>query len=145
MSKLLRIFSGESNKQQNLHCTASRDGARPSMRQKHSYIHVLGLSLDASPHVFSFLFSPTWLRGAHQGTRLVFPRQNIHFQSGVRGELRYIFCPARIASRLRAARLASHEGDGAPLKSLCVFTAAVLRSAHSRCALPTTPAATYRP
>lgn len=84
MSKLLRIFSGESNKQQNLHCTASRDGARPSMRQKHSYIHVL----DASPHVCSFLFSPTWLRAAHQGTRLVFPRQNIHFQSGVRGELR---------------------------------------------------------
>lgn len=59
MSQMLTIFSAESNKQWKLHCTASSDGVRPSMRQKHSYIHVLRLSLDASLHVFSSSFSLT--------------------------------------------------------------------------------------
>lgn len=53
-----------------LHCTASSDGVRPSMRQKHSYIHVRRLSLDASLHVFPFSFSLAQLYSTHQGTRL---------------------------------------------------------------------------
>lgn len=65
-----------------LHCTASSDGVRPSMRQKHSYIHVLRLPLDASLHVFSSSFSLTPLCSTHQGMRLnelstLFPTEHI--------------------------------------------------------------------
>lgn len=55
-----------------LHCTASSDGVRPSMRWKHSYIHVLWFSLDVSPCFFSSSFSLAHIqpRTTHQGMRL---------------------------------------------------------------------------
>lgn len=124
-----------------LHCTASSDGVGPSMRQKHSYIHVRRLSLVASLHVFPFSFSLTQLYSTHQGTRLNVLSTPLRDRTHpCAREAQITFMPREVC--LTAPRwicLASHEGDSAALKPFCVsvpYDSAALCSAHSCSVLP---------
>lgn len=132
-----------------LHCTASSDGVGPSMRQKHSYIHVRRLSLDASLHVFPSSLSLVQLYSTHQGARLNVLSTPLRDRThSCAREARVAFMPREVClSAPRWICLASHEGDSAALKSFCVsvpYDSAALCSAHSCCALPSELSVTWR-
>lgn len=161
MSQLLTIFSAESNKQWNYTVQpVAMESGQAWDRSTPTYMCSGSLLMSLLMFFFFFIFSciHTHTRNNNNNTAhikghswmccLPYFQQNI-FLSGTWEKHRYHFCPRRIASRLHAGCLASHEGDSEALKSLCVLVpydsaSAVLCSAHSCCASPTALSVTWR-
>lgn len=99
-----------------LHYTSSRNGARPSVRQKHSYMHVRRLSRCILCVLFSRTALPRSSRDAAEERRPSFPQVPEEAESSASAAT-----PTRVASQLCSPCLAPRHADADALEIIPEF------------------------